>query len=153
ADRGAAHGTHRDRGALPPRPRARAGPPVRRGAASRPVARGACAAVRARLRVRPTSASRRDLDAGRLARALVALLPSWARARTPVAERSHARAQPVDRDPVRPWHEPSDLTYVDFVRSAMYQFDISARHLVGHAQRPGDDARTIGRTRAEIGRA
>src|SRR5690606_21347291 len=66
----------------------------------------------------------------------------------PVAERSHARAQPVDRDPVRPWHDPSDLTYVDFVRSAMYQFDISARHLVGHAQRPGDDARTIGRPRA-----
>src|SRR5690606_28378339 len=87
-------------------------------------------------------------DAGRLARAVIALLPSWARARTPVAERSHARAQPVDRDPVRPWHDPSDLTYVDFVRSAMYQFDISARHLVGHAQRPGDDARTIGRPRA-----
>src|SRR5690606_8575181 len=50
----------------------------------------------------------------------------------PRPTRSHARADQVDRDPVRPWHDPSDLTYVDFVRSAMYQFDISARHLVGH---------------------
>src|SRR5690606_40821397 len=78
------------------------------------------------------SSDLRSLDVGRLARAVIALLPSWARAWTPVAEHSHARAQPVDRDPVRPWHDPSDLTYVDFVRSAMYQFDISARHLVGH---------------------